>query len=264
MNERSFRKEIAVISLDLAGGRPRTALVTGATSGIGRATALALAKAGLSVIVHGRDAGRGQQVCAEIEAAGGTAAVLLADLYEVDQVRQLAARAAAVTGGVDVLVNNAFEPGVYAASADTSVEDFERRIAINVRAPFLLTTALVPAMAARGEGAVVNVSMAAAGKGIPGIALTSATKAALEALTRSWAAEYGPQGVRVNTVSPGVVLTPANAHLLDQMHAFAAATPAQRPADVTEVASVIAFLASPQASFVIGANVAVDGGMLAV
>jgi NAD(P)-dependent dehydrogenase (short-subunit alcohol dehydrogenase family) len=249
---------------DLTGDRARTALVTGSTSGIGQATAEALAAAGLSVIVHGRDTRRGEQVCARIEAAGGTATLLLADLEDVEQVRRLAERAVAVTGGVDVLVNNAFEPGVYAPSADTSIEDFERRVAINVRAPFLLTTALAPAMAERGDGAVINVSMAAASKGVPGIALTSATKAALEALTRSWAAEYGPRGVRVNTVSPGVVLTPANAHLLEQMHAFASGTPAQRPAEAAEAAAVIAFLASPAASFVQGTNVAVDGGMLAV
>ena len=246
------------------GGRPRTALVTGSTSGIGRATASALARAGLAVVVHGRDPVRGEQVCDEIRRAGGEAALLLADLSVAEQTRELAERAAAVTGGIDVLVNNAFEPGTYAPSADTSIPDFERRVAVNVRAPFILTAALAPAMAERGEGAVVNVSMAAASKGVVGIALTSATKAALESLTRSWAAEYGPRGVRVNTVSPGVILTPANEHLREQMHAFAAATPAQRPAESPEVAEVIAFLASPAASYIHGATIAVDGGMLAV
>jgi NAD(P)-dependent dehydrogenase (short-subunit alcohol dehydrogenase family) len=122
----------------------------------------------------------------------------------------------------------------------------------------------VGSMAARGTGTVINVTMAAASKGVVGIALTSATKAALEALTRSWSAEFGPAGVRVNTVSPGVVLTPANAGLRDQMQVFAAGTPAQRPAQPEEVAEVIAFLTSPAASFVYGATVSVDGGMLAV
>ncbi|WP_433190456.1 SDR family NAD(P)-dependent oxidoreductase [Actinoallomurus sp. CA-150999] len=241
-----------------------TALVTGSTSGIGRATALALAREGMCVIVHGRDATRGEQVRKEVEAAGGEATLLLADLADVAQIRELADRAASVNGGVDVLVNNAFDAGSYTASADTTVADFDLRVAVNLRAPYFLTAALAPAMASRGEGAVINVTMAAASKGVPGIALTSATKAALESLTRTWAAEYGPQGVRVNTVSPGVVLTPANAGMRDQMHAFAATTPAQRPAEPEEIAAVIAFLASPAASFVHGANLAADGGMRAV
>jgi NAD(P)-dependent dehydrogenase (short-subunit alcohol dehydrogenase family) len=216
------------------------------------------------VIVHGRDAERGRQVCDEIETAGGEAVLLLADLDDAAEVRDLATRAAAVNDGVDVLVNNAFEPGVYAPTADTSDADFARRVSVNVRAPYLLTGLLAPPMAARGTGTVINVTMAAASKGVVGIALTSATKAALEALTRSWSAEFGPAGVRVNTVSPGVVLTPANAGLRDQMQVFAAGTPAQRPAQPEEVAEVIAFLTSPAASFVYGATVSVDGGMLAV
>ncbi|MCS7476800.1 SDR family NAD(P)-dependent oxidoreductase [Umezawaea endophytica] len=248
----------------MTGGRPRAVLVTGSTSGIGRATAVALAWTGFSVVVHGRDRVRGERVCREVREAGGEATLLLADLADAEQTRDLAERATAVTGGIDVLVNNAFEPGVHAPSADTSTADFDRRFAVNVRAPFILTTALAPAMAERGEGVVVNVSMAAASKGVAGIALTSATKAALEALTRSWVAEYGPRGVRVNTVSPGVVLTPANAHLVEQMRAFASKTPARRPGQAQEVANVIAFLVSPAASYVFGATIAVDGGMLAV
>ncbi|MFD0138521.1 SDR family oxidoreductase [Streptomyces sp. NPDC127159] len=150
------------------------------------------------------------------------------------------------------------------ATADTTIADFDLRVAVNLRAPYFLTAALAPAMASCGEGTVINVTMAAASKGVAGIALTSATKAALESLTRTWAAEYGPQGVRVNTVAPGVVLTPANAGMRDQMQAFAATTPAQRPAEPEEIAAVIAFLASPAASFVHGANLAIDGGMRAV
>ncbi|MFD8507990.1 SDR family oxidoreductase [Streptomyces sp. NPDC059687] len=150
------------------------------------------------------------------------------------------------------------------ATADTTIADFDLRVAVNLRAPYFLTAALAPTMASRGEGTVINVTMAAASKGVAGIALTSAIKAALESLTRTWAAEYGPQGVRVNTVAPGVVLTPANAGMSDQMQAFAATTPAQRPAEPEEIAAVIAFLASPAASFVHGANLAIDGGMRAV
>ena len=244
--------------------RPRTALVTGSTSGIGQATALALAATGTAVVVHGRDGERGERVCEEVRALGAEATLLLADLADPAQARELGERAAAINGGIDVLGNNAFEPGAYGPTEATSVEDFDRRVAVNVRAPYLLAGVLAPKMAERGEGIIINVTMAAARRGVQGIALTTATKAALEALTLSWTAEYGPLGVRVNTVSPGVVLTPANEGLREQMKQFAAATPAQRAAQPGEIAAVIAFLASPAASFIYGTNLAVDGGFLAI
>lgn len=241
--------------------RSRTALITGSTSGIGRATALTLAKNGLHVVVHGRDAIRGQGVCDEIRAAGGEATLLLADLADPKQVAQLALDAEEVSGGLDVLVNNAFQAQAYTPSAENSVAEIDRSFAVNVRAPCLLVAGIAPKMVRRGSGSIVNVSMAAATKAVPGIALTSASKAGLEALTRGWTVEYASAGVRVNTVSPGVVLTPANEHLGEQMEAFSESTPAGRPATADEVANVIDFLASPASSFVFGANIAIDGGM---
>ena len=239
----------------------RTALVTGSTSGIGRATALALGRAGLHVVVHGRNAERGGATADEIRSAGGRADLILADLSEEQEAVRLAREAEERTGGVDVLVNNAFLPQQYTPSAQHSGTDLDRSFAVNVRAPFVLVRSIGPRMAERGRGSIINVSMVAASKAVPGIALTSAAKAALESLTRGWTADYAPAGVRVNTVSPGVVLTPANERLRAQMETFAQATPARRPAQPEEVADVIAFLASPASSFVFGVNLPVDGGM---
>ncbi|WP_411084643.1 SDR family NAD(P)-dependent oxidoreductase [Streptomyces sp. cmx-18-6] len=239
----------------------RTALVTGSTSGIGRATAIALARAGLHVVVHGRDTGRGVAVADEIRSAGGRADLILADLSKEKEVARLAREAEERTGGLDVLVNNAFLAQQFMSSAQSSGADLDRSVAVNVKAPFVLVGMIGPKMAERGRGAIINVSMVAANKAVPGIALTSATKAALESLTRGWTVDYGPAGVRVNTVSPGVILTPANEQLREQMEAFTQATPARRPAQPEEVADVIVFLASPASSFVFGVNLPVDGGM---
>ena len=207
------------------------------------------------------DAGRGGAVVDEIRSSGGRADLVLADLAEEAEVLRLAGEAEERTGGLDVLVNNAFLAQQYAPSAQSSGTDLDRSIAVNVRAPFVLVGSIGPRMAERGRGSIVNVSMVAASKAVRGIALTSAAKAALESLTRGWTADYAPAGVRVNTVSPGVVLTPANEHLAEQMTTFAQATPARRPAQPEEVADVIAFLASPASSFVFGVNLPVDGGM---
>jgi NAD(P)-dependent dehydrogenase (short-subunit alcohol dehydrogenase family) len=187
--------------------------------------------------------------------------VLLADLADPDEVAKLASDALATTGRVDVLVNNAFEAQAYMPSADASAAEIDRVFAVNVRAPYLLVAAIAPEMVRRRHGSIINVSAAAANKAIPGIAVLSASKAALESLTRGWTVEYASSGVRVNTVSPGVVLTPANDHLREQMDAFSQSTPAKRPATMDEVAGVIAFLASPAAESVFGANIPVDGGM---
>ena len=157
-----------------------TVLVTGGTSGIGRATAQLFGDRGAKVVVSGRDEARGQEVAAE---TGGR--FIRADLASPEDVRRLAAEA----GEVDVLVNNAgfWELG---PSAETTEAGFNAMAAVNFRAPFFLTAALAPQMAARGRGAIVNVSTMVAVRGAAGMAAYGATKAALEALTRSWAAEF--------------------------------------------------------------------------
>src|SRR5246500_2363134 len=231
----------------------KVALVTGATSGIGQAAALQLAAQGATVIVHGRDAGRGAAVVAEIENVGGTARFVGADLTEPMEALRLAEE----VGDVDILVNNAgfawFGP-----SEKLPVNTLDQLFAANVQAPYLLVSVLAPKMVARGDGVIINVASRAGTVGQPDSAAYGATKAALASLARSWAAEYGPAGVRVNAVSPGPVYT--NAANRQLFEASAQTTLLGRAAEPQEVADVIGFLASPRASYLTGANIAVDGG----
>jgi NAD(P)-dependent dehydrogenase (short-subunit alcohol dehydrogenase family) len=236
----------------------RTALVTGATAGIGRAIALELAGLGADVLVHGRDPERGAAVVAEVEAAGGTGRFLAADLTDAEQVLGLAAAA----GAVDVLVNSA---GVYdfAPTAATDAASFDRQVAINTRAPFLLVGAIAPRMAERGHGVVVNVSSTAATSPAPIGAAYGASKAAIELLTRSWATEYGAAGVRVNAVSPGPVRTAGTVAMLgEHVESMGRGNLRGVVGEPEEIAAVVAFLAGPAASYVNGSVFVADGGAL--
>lgn len=242
----------------------KTALITGSTSGIGRATALQLATAGAHVIVSGRDAGRGAATVEAIADAGGSAEFVAADLRSSESVRNLASRALEISGGtVDILVNNA---GIFpfGSTAETTERDIDDVAAVNIRAPFLLVAALAPAMAARGEGAIVNVTSMVASFGMAGMALYGSSKAALQLLTKSWAAEFGPSGVRVNAVSPGPTRTEGTAIMGDGLDQLASTTPAGRVGSPEDIAEAIAFLASKSASHVHGAVLPVDGGRLAI
>lgn len=242
----------------------RTALVTGSTSGIGAAIARTLAGQGAAVVVSGRDAARGQAVAEQITSAGGTARFVSADLgRSYAEVRAFAAAATAALGGrVDILVNSA---GIYPATLTEQLPDadLDAMLAVNVRAPHVLVAALAPPMAERGSGAIVNIGSWMAQVGIPYAAMYSGTKAAGEQLTRSWAAEYGPRGVRVNTVAPGATLTPGNEAARAVLDAMTAGTPAGVVVQPDDIAQAVLYLASDDARMVHGITLHVDGGISA-
>ena len=244
------------MSVELAGS---TALVTGATAGIGRAVALQLARLGAEVVVHGRDAERGSETVREIESDGGKARFVAADLSSAEQVRALAAAA----GDVDILVNNA---GIYRFGSTVDIDDasFTAHLDTNLRAPFILVQQLAPGMAARGGGSIVNVSTFAASVPARGGGIYGASKAGLELMTLVWADEFGSAGVRVNAVAAGPTRTPGTAVYGEAWEVAATVTTLGRVADADEIANAIVFLSSPSASYVTGAVLQVHGGLQAI
>jgi NAD(P)-dependent dehydrogenase (short-subunit alcohol dehydrogenase family) len=241
-----------------------TALITGGTSGIGRAVANKLAQLGILALVVGRNEERGEKTIAEIRAAGGQADFISSDLRDASSARQVARRAVELGNGhVDILINNA---GVYpfGSTHETSEELFDKVYSLNVKVPYFLVAELAPLMAKRGKGAIVNLSTMVADYGMSGMNVYGSSKAAINLLTKVWAAEYGPSGVRVNAVSPGPTRTEGTDSLGEGLQQLAAQAPAGRPAKAEEIAEAIVFLATDRASFIQGAKLAVDGGRTAV
>lgn len=238
----------------------KTALVTGATSNIGRAVAVAFAEEGAHVVVSGRSKERGDQVVAEIREKGGLAEFVAADLDSAAAALALAEEATRLLGRIDILVNNA---GLIDGSptADVAEETFDQVFAVNVKAPFFLVGAVAPAMTGRG-GVIINLGSWVARLGIPIGALYSSTKGALETLTKAWAAEFGPRGVRVNAISPGVIReSPIDD---DPAAVMMAGTPAGAPGTPDAIANAAVYLASDDAAFVHGVTLDVDGGRIGV
>lgn len=243
----------------------RAAIVTGASSGIGLATARRLARDGFVVLAVGRDGDAVANICREIEAGGGRALAFAADVTSDDGPRAIVARAVETFGGVDALVNAA---GVIASGsvADTTDAGWDAMMAVNVRAPFRLIREAAPSLVSR-RGSVVNVSSVAGIRAFPGVASYAVSKAAVDQLTRVAALDFAAQGVRVNAVNPGVVVT--NLHRRGGMDETKYAAflersktthPLGRPGQPEEVADLIAFLLSPAADWITGETIAIDGG----
>jgi NAD(P)-dependent dehydrogenase (short-subunit alcohol dehydrogenase family) len=237
----------------------KTVLVTGGTSGIGEAIARAYAAEGADVVITGRSEERGRQIADSLTKDGTRVRFIRADLENFDDVQGLAKE----VDHVDVLVNNA-GGGVTGPTHETDSDQFDSTYALNVKAPFFLTGAFAPRMVANGGGAIVNVSTMVASFGLPGMALYGSAKAALELLTKAWAAEYGPEGVRVNAVAPGPTRTPGTARMGERLDQLASTLPLGRPASPEEIANAVLFLGSEEASYINGATLAVDGGRTAV
>jgi NAD(P)-dependent dehydrogenase (short-subunit alcohol dehydrogenase family) len=241
----------------------QVALITGSTSNIGRAIALRFAAEGSRVVVTGRDAVRGDAVVDAIRSDGGDATFLPHDLDgSVHRSRELAELATAVYGPMEILVNNA---GIYPPGGTLAIDEetFDRIVAVNVKAPYFLTAALVPAMADAGRGVVINLGSWGARLGIPAGTAYAATKGAMETLTRAWAAEFGPQGIRVNAISPGVTFDGASP-VAEIAGPMMATTPLGRLVSPDAVARTAVFLASDDAADIHGTVLDVDGGRSSV
>src|SRR5437660_5106634 len=241
-----------------------TALITGGTSGIGRSVANKLAALGIHVIVVGRNTERGQKTVAEIRGSGFKADFISSDLRDASSAREVARRADELGNGhVEILINNG---GIFpfGPTHEMTEELFDSVYSLNVKAPYFLVAELAPRMAKRGKGAIVNVSTMVADYGAAGMSLYGSSKAAINLLTKVWAAEYGPSGVRVNAVSPGPTRTEGTGALGQGLEQLAAQAPAGRPATADEIAEAIVFLATDRASFIYGARLAVDGGRSAI
>jgi NAD(P)-dependent dehydrogenase (short-subunit alcohol dehydrogenase family) len=241
-----------------------TALITGGTSGIGRAVANKLGQMGVHVLVVGRNVERGEKTIAEIRTAGGQADFISSDLRDASSARQVSRRAVELGNGhVDILINNA---GIYpfGPTHEMTEESFDKVYSLNVKVPYFLVAELAPLMAKRGKGAIVNLSTMVADYGASGMSLYGSSKAAINLLTKVWTAEYGPSGVRVNAVSPGPTRTEGTDAMGEGLERLAAEAPAGRPATPDEIAEAIVFLATDRSSFIQGAKLAVDGGRTAI
>jgi NAD(P)-dependent dehydrogenase (short-subunit alcohol dehydrogenase family) len=242
----------------------RVALIAGASRGIGAATAEAFAAAGAAVVLGARDMGALEGVAGRIRAQGGRALAVRTDVSDVSSMQGLVEAALSEFGRLDAAFNNATDGPRPAPLADIDPDEFDRGIATNIRGAFLGMKYQIPAMLATGGGAIVNMASRAGDVGVAGLAAYVAGKAGIIGLTKVAALDYAEQGIRVNVLTPGTILTHHLERAGEQAQRGAAmATPMRRIGTVTEVAQTVLWLCSDAASFITGAVVPVDGGQSA-
>ena len=243
----------------------KVALITGGTTGIGRATAVAFARAGAKVVVSGRRQKEGEETVRLLKEAGGTGTFVAADVAKAADVKNLVASTVALYGRLDVAFNNAGVESEIVMTPDQDEDDYDRVMNVNVKGVWLSMKHEIPAMLKTGGGAIVNTSSVAGLIGMAGVGPYVASKHAVIGLTKCAALEYGKQGIRVNAVAPGAIETPmierftesVPRDMLTSMH------PIGRIGRPEEIADTIVWLASSQASFVTGQTIPVDGGFTA-
>jgi len=244
--------------------KEQTVLVTGALTGIGRATAKAFAHEGAWVVVSGRDLARGAELVKEIAAEGGQARFERADIREESEIARLVTAAAGWHGGLDIAINNAGTEGALGPVTGVTPEQFHDTFNTNVLGTLLAMKHEVAAMAPRGRGKIVNLSSVVGHVGMPGASIYAASKHAVEGLTKVAALEVAASGIQINAVAPGPVATAMldrfTGHSTDVRAGLLSQMPAKRAATAEEIAATILFLASPGAAYVNGHIVAVDSG----
>jgi NAD(P)-dependent dehydrogenase (short-subunit alcohol dehydrogenase family) len=250
--------------------KEKVAIVTGATSGIGEATARRFAAEGAQVVIVGRNVERGHAVESQIRSSGGDATFVRTDLAVDDDVQAMVQHAVASYGGIDILVNAAYANDLMSEGAGGPITtqtsgNFERQVQVEIYGPYRTTKYVIPEMQRRGGGSIINVSAMVAFRGVPGMATYGMGKGALHGLTWSVAVDYGPDWIRANVVVVGIVPTsdatrqvfadPAAGRAVRSMNAL------PRTGSPDDVASACAFLASDDASWITGTSITVDGGL---
>jgi NAD(P)-dependent dehydrogenase (short-subunit alcohol dehydrogenase family) len=245
----------------------KVAIVTGAASGIGRATALLFAKEGARVVAADWELEQGQRVAEEIRERGGDTVFVRADVSSPHDVKQMVDEAVATYGHVDIIFNNAGVEGHQAPTADCTIENWDRVININLKGVFLGMKYAIPEMLKNGGGSIINNASVAGIVGFQNIPAYCASKGGVIQLTKTAALEYAKQGIRVNAICPGVILTPMVERFVGSneqaQKAFEAIEPVGRFGRPEEVAQLALFLASDDSSFCTGSPFVVDGGMIA-